>query len=198
MREYNFLRLWSAISLLFIASCTRVDDAQLKMETQGSTFHQILTSADQSKLLEESVKPLIWGDESVSHVPTISIDPEITFQPIDGFGFTLTGGSAMLLSQMSSLARANLLNEMFGRNEGEIGVNYLRLSVGASDLDPEVYSYNDLSTGETDVELTRFSLLHEQEYLLPVLKEILAITPRIKILGSPSFNARRGSKSIYS
>ena len=59
------------------------------------------------------------------------------------------------------------------------------MSIGASDLSDRVFSYNDLPAGETDPEMTRFSLDPDREDLIPVLKEILAINPSIKLLGSP-------------
>ncbi len=168
-------------SIVALIACAR-DEGEMTVEER---ITQILTSADGSRLLEESSSPIEWGDETTSQFPRITIDPSTMLQRMDGFGYTLTGGSAMLLSQMSAVARGKFLQELFGRGEGEIGVNYLRLSVGASDLDPEVYSYNDLTQGETDVELSAFSIAHEQTFLLPMLKEILAINPDIKILGSP-------------
>ena len=67
-----------------------------------------------------------------------------TYQTIDGFGYTLTGGSAMLYQPDGCGDQNNLLNELFGAGEGKIGVSYLRLSMGASDLDASVFSYNDL------------------------------------------------------
>jgi len=38
-------------------------------------------------------------------------------------------------------ARAALLNELFARAGNNIGVHYLRVSIGASDLDDHVVSY---------------------------------------------------------
>ncbi len=178
---FKIFLLAGIIGLTILSSCTAIE----KEPNTAPQVLQLLTSADQSRLLELSTMPLTWGDELISHIPTITIDTSLKYQTMDGFGYTLTGGSAMLFSQMSAPARARLLQELFGRDEGEIGVNYLRLSVGASDLDPEVYSYNDLPTGETDLELAQFSIEHERTNLLPVLKEILAINPTIKILGSP-------------
>jgi glucosylceramidase len=86
---------------------------------------------------------------------------------------------------MTQAARANLLNELFSTNGNNIGISYLRISIGASDLSDRVFSYDDLPEGETDPEMTGFSLDPEKEDLIPVLKEILAINPSIKILGSP-------------
>ena len=86
---------------------------------------------------------------------------------------------------MSAAARADLLQELFGTDNGEIGISYLRLSIGASDLDEAPFSYNDLPEEETDEKLEKFSLANDTVNLIPVLKEILEVAPEIKILGSP-------------
>lgn len=117
--------------------------------------------------------------------PTIIIDTTQTFQTIDGFGNCLTGGSAMVLNKMTQESRTALLKELFGTDGKNIGISYLRISIGASDLDDRVFSYNDLSAGDTDPQMLRFSLAPDRANLIPVLKEILAINPSIKILGSP-------------
>ena len=67
----------------------------------------------------------------------------------------------------------------------QLGVSYLRLTIGASDLNSFVYSYDDLPPGETDPELKKFDLGQDRQHVLPVLKEILAIAPGIKILALP-------------
>lgn len=120
-----------------------------------------------------------------SAVSVISIDTNRHFQIMDGFGYTLTGGSAILLRKMPAPGRAALLRELFGTEGTNIGVSYLRISIGASDLSDHVFSYNDLPEGEFDPEMKRFSLDPDRENLIPVLKEILAINPAIKIMGSP-------------
>ena len=64
-------------------------------------------------------------------------------------------------------------------------MSYLRVTIGASDMNERVYSYDDLAKGETDADLARFSLGPDRADVIPVLKQILAINPAIKILGSP-------------
>lgn len=61
----------------------------------------------------------------------------------------------------------------------------MRISVGSSDLDDHVFSYDDLPKGETDPQLKKFSILNDEGHLVPVLKQVLAINPKIKILASP-------------
>jgi glucosylceramidase len=143
-----------------------------------------LTNPDRSALFEKQSAPLSFG-KSPGQQPIIDVDETQDFQTIDGFGFTLTGGSAMLINRMSATARAALLQELFDTDSNNIGVSYLRLSIGASDLDDRVFSYDDLPAGQADPELEKFSLEPDRQQLIPVLKEILAINPAIKILGSP-------------
>lgn len=121
----------------------------------------------------------------VNQQPTITIDTAQVFQTIDGFGNCLTGGSATLLNKMDNSSRSQILKELFATDDANIGISYLRISIGASDLSDHVFSYNDLPSGQTDVEMTKFSLEAEKADLIPVLKEILAINPNIKIMGSP-------------
>jgi glucosylceramidase len=116
---------------------------------------------------------------------TIVINKDQTYQVMDGFGYSLTGGSALHLFNMSAAARNQILKELFETTDKNIGVSYLRISIGASDLDTKVFSYNDLPTGQTDPDMLQFSLAEDRQYLIPVLKEILAINPEIKIMGSP-------------
>jgi glucosylceramidase len=118
-------------------------------------------------------------------LPVLTVDANTAYQAVDGFGFTLTGGSAYLLNKMPSASRAALLKELFGRDENGIGISYMRISLGASDLSRSVFSYNDLPVGQTDPMLVQFSLAEDTIDLIPVLKEILAINPSIKLMASP-------------
>jgi glucosylceramidase len=116
---------------------------------------------------------------------TINIDTSQTYQTIDGFGYTLTGGSATLLYSLPADKRAVLLNELFAADSNFIGISYLRISIGASDMSESPYTYDDIASGQTDIPLAKFSLSSEMTSLIPLLKEIVAINPDIKILGSP-------------
>lgn len=143
-----------------------------------------LTKPDKSVLLQKQSAVLSFGTVSNS-VPTISVDSSVRYQQMDGFGYTLTGGSAYVINHMGAAEKAALLSELFGSGANDIGVSYLRISIGASDLNASVYSYDDMPAGQTDPTLANFSLSQDTVDLIPVLKQILTINPNIKILGSP-------------
>jgi glucosylceramidase len=144
-----------------------------------------LTTGDRSSLFHKIDQNLSFVEENTD-LPVIEVDTTQQFQTIDGFGFSLTGGSAYLIHQKLTAPKRNeLLREIFSAENSGIGVSYLRISIGASDLDAHAFSYNDLQTGKTDTDLSEFSQAEDQKYLVPVLKEILTINPDLKIMGSP-------------
>jgi len=143
-----------------------------------------LTKADRSVLFARQVSKLSFT-AGKNNLPTITVNDKETYQPIDGFGYALTGGSAQHIIKMSAPARTALLKELFATDGNNIGVSYIRLSMGASDLNEKVFSYNDLPEGETDLEQKKFDLGLDKFDVIPVMKEILAINPEIKIMGSP-------------
>lgn len=143
-----------------------------------------LTKADRSALLaEQSPAPAFSSAAPTGQV--IDVNSAKSYQTMDGFGFALTGGSAMLIHHMSADKRAALLHNLFTTEGDGIGVSYLRLSVGSSDMNAHVYSYDDLPEGQTDPNMEHFSLAPDEVDVIPVLKEILAINPKIQILASP-------------
>ena len=143
-----------------------------------------LTSPLDGVLFQQQNIPLNFV-KKVNQQQTIAVDAKETYQTIDGFGNCLTGGSAILLRRMDPGKRSALLKELFATDGNNIGISYLRISIGASDLSDRVFSYDDLPEGETDPDMTKFSIDPERVDLIPVLKEILEINPQIKLMGSP-------------
>ncbi|WP_084490477.1 glycoside hydrolase family 30 protein [Niabella ginsenosidivorans] len=181
-------RLWSlpaiGLALLFIQCNKKASPGKTNGPAEYDILHPDawITKADQSALLQ---KTDLSTAEVAGNSPVITIDTSRQYQTVDGFGYTLTGGSAVLINQLPAEKKQALLEELFGNNANAIGVSYLRLSVGASDLDSVTFSYNDLPAGETDVDQSKFSLAPDQSNLIPVLKRILAINPAIKIIAAP-------------
>jgi glucosylceramidase len=143
-----------------------------------------MTKDDQTVLLQKQNVSLSFGT-TANNFSTITVDTTQAFQSVDGFGYTLTGASAYLLNHLGTANRDALLKELFGNDNTSIGISYLRISIGSSDLNTAVFSYDDIPAGQTDTNLQHFNLAPDQTDLIPVLKLVLAINPNIKILGSP-------------
>jgi glucosylceramidase len=176
MKQNQLFRYLGSLFCLFLSMGA--------MAQQATPVSYWLTTADQSALLQEGKTN--WQTNAANNaIPIISIDEQQRFQTIDGFGYTLTGGSAQLLYQLPKAQRQALLQELFSTKGNGIGISYLRISVGASDLDATVFTYDDPPKGETDFALKHFSLGQNLQDLIPVLLEIIAIQPKIKILATP-------------
>lgn len=180
MVQYCLLMLLLATNL----GCSSTDSPNyLPPVTTVTDAKFYLTTPSKSSLME--LQTVGISQLSTNSNFTINVAPNTTFQTMDGFGFTLTGGSAQLIRNMSDSARNQLLQELFGTSDNSIKVSYLRISIGASDLDQTVFSYNDLPPGQTDVALNNFSIAPDLINLIPVLNQIKTINPNIKILASP-------------
>src|SRR6188472_636752 len=127
-----------------------------------------ITKGDRSALLQKQ-NNLSFTSASNTN-PTVEVDSTITYQTIDGFGYTLTGGSAYLINRLAAAQKTSLLQELFGSGENSNAISYLRISIGASDLSAEVFSYDDMPTGQTDVNLANFSLSKDTVDVTPLLK----------------------------
>lgn len=143
-----------------------------------------LTTGDETSLLKKQTTVISFGTAN-NGFPNIDVDSATSYQTIDGFGYTLTSGSAEVINRLAANTKADLLNELFGAGANSIGISYLRISIGASDLSSSVYSYDDMPTGQTDPDLLQFKLDPDKPDLIPLLKQILAINPAIKILATP-------------
>ncbi|MBK7308836.1 MAG: glucosylceramidase [Chitinophagaceae bacterium] len=151
--------------------------------TATNDVNMWLTKPDQSVLLQQQSGILSFVSTATNGYDVINVDSATAYQIIDGFGYTLTGGSAFQINHMDAASRAALLTELFSTSS--MGVSYLRVSIGASDLSATVFSYDDMPVGMTDPTLANFNLSLDTVDVIPVLQQILAINPNIKIMGSP-------------
>ncbi|HAX96694.1 MAG TPA: glucosylceramidase, partial [Prolixibacteraceae bacterium] len=110
---------------------------------------------------------------------TIRLEPGTRYQTMDGFGAAVTGSTCYNLMQMTPANRTKFLKETFSTTEG-MGQSYIRIAIGCSDFSLSEYTCCD-TPGIENFGLTS----EENDYVIPILKEILAINPDVKIMGSP-------------
>jgi glucosylceramidase len=110
----------------------------------------------------------------------IRLDPSLQFQEILGFGGAFTDAACYTFHQMPPSAREQLVHELF--HSSEMGLSVGRVPVGSSDYSAKLYSFDD---GEPDPDLTRFSIEHDREYILPVLRLARMANPDLFIFSSP-------------
>jgi glucosylceramidase len=189
----RFSKWFGGMVVLMVSACSCGKNSNPTSPTNPDTtttpvISQVafwLTNADKSQLLIKQNVALNFSSVALVQ-PAITVDTTTTYQTMDGFGYCLTGGSAQLIYALSQSQRQALEKELFTTDSNNIGVSYLRLTMGASDMSARVFSYDDnASPSQPDTTLANFTLSDDNLSLVPLLKEILAISPTIKLLATP-------------
>jgi glucosylceramidase len=158
----------------------RQDDAKRK---DAEAVQVVESSQELHETLQQ--KPALQFGSVRDSALTIRVDDAVRYQQIDGFGASLTDSSAWLLwHKLTESQRKEALEMLFSRTKG-IALSVLRQPMGASDFALRAYSYDDLPPGETDPQLKKFSIEHDREYILPLLRQALAMNPDLKIIATP-------------
>lgn len=159
----------------------------------AQTVSVYTTTPDFSQALSHGTN-LSFGSSGSGSV-TITINDGKTYQQMDGFGASFTDSSAWLMyNKLTSTQRAAAMQMLFDRNNG-IALGFLRQPMGSSDEAVTFYSYDDLCTqtttacstpnGTSDPTLAHFSIAHDEDYIIPVLQQAIALNPNIKIMANP-------------
>jgi glucosylceramidase len=163
------------IAVALCAVCTKTSAA--------APAEMWLTTADETQKLaaQPALSPggRAMGDEAVT------IDSTKHFQRMHGFGAAMTDASAELFSRLPEDNRRAIMAELFGRKNGGLGLSFTRLTVGASDFSRTHYSYDDTPGNAPDPQLKHFSVAPARQYVLPRVREALAINPELKVMISP-------------
>ena len=125
--------------------------------------------------------PLAWQPLGDLTADAIVIDPRTEKQEILGFGGAMTDATCWVLSQLSAEERAAILHDLFAPTE--MNFNVCRTCIGASDYSRNVYSFNE--SDEPDPTLAKFSIDHDKEYILPVLRDARKLNPDLFLFSSP-------------
>ncbi|MDQ0113794.1 discoidin domain-containing protein [Paenibacillus harenae] len=144
-----------------------------------------LTDVSGNKWLEQQNDVLFETNQTTNPL-AINVDENRKYQEVQGFGAGMTDSSAWLIwNKMSESQRTALMNGLFDSASG-IGLSLLRTPMGATDFNASGnYSYNDMPAGETDPTLAGFSIEHDEDYIIPALKEALSLNPSMKIMATP-------------
>jgi len=149
-----------------------------------------ITTGNQAKLLsreaDASFAPAMPAAAD-KNTAAIVIDPATRYQQMAGFGAAMTDASAWLIEKrMNPAQRTALMQELFGRNmPNGLGFSFTRLTIGASDFSRTHYSFDDMPAGQSDPQLSKFSLAPQHDTVLPAVKAALAINPQLKVMASP-------------
>jgi glucosylceramidase len=151
--------------------------------TAGTRAGVWLTTGDQKQLLQPQAS-VAFAADSASNPVTIDVDETKTYQTFDGFGATLTDSAAWLIwIRLSAQQRETLMHQLFDPKSG-LGLSFLRHPIGASDLALSNYTYDDVPAGQTDPQLSNFTIAHDLAYMIPVINEAHTLNSALQVIGT--------------
>jgi len=119
-----------------------------------------------------------------SQTADIIVDVQKKFQTMVGFGAAMTDSSAWLIqNKLNFLQRRALLRELYGAPPN-LGLNMMRLTIGASDFSLKPYTLDDVPFGQTDPQLQHFNIAPTVHDLIPTVRQVLSINPGLRIVAS--------------
>jgi O-glycosyl hydrolase len=150
----------------------------------GPTVSVVLTSDDRVQLM--APQPAVYFSTGNGGSNTVFVDESRQFQEIEGFGAAFTDSAAYLLSRVAPPAvRDSAMNDLFTRNGHGIGLSFMRIPMGASDIVRSVYSYDDLPAGQTDPTLAGFSVAHDRDDIIPLIVQARQLNLDLKLMANP-------------
>jgi len=124
--------------------------------------------------------PVNWRASAAVPENAITLDPATKYQEMLGFGAAFTDAACYTFNRLSAPARAELFHDLF--HPSELGLNVCRTCIGSSDYSIEVFSYDE---GVPDPQMQRFSIAHDQAYVLPMMREARKVNPDLFLFSSP-------------
>jgi glucosylceramidase len=117
----------------------------------------------------------------------ITVDENTRFQTFTGGGASFTDTAAWLMDGSGALSQATrdaTMRKLFSPTEG-IGLSFLRNPMGGSDLARFGYTYDDVPAGQTDPDLSEFSIAHDLQDVVPLTKQARELNPALTVMASP-------------
>lgn len=132
------------------------------------------------KLRYAAADPVTWRSSDSNGENALLLDPGTKFQEMLGFGAAFTDATCYTFNRLSPAVREEVFHDLF--HPSEIGLNVCRTCIGASDYSTEMFSYDE---GTPDPEMKRFSIAHDQAYVLPMLRQARKANPDLFLFSSP-------------
>jgi glucosylceramidase len=150
----------------------------------GPTVSVVLSTDDRATLM--AAQPAVSFTTTNAGSNKVIVDETQIYQPIEGFGAAFTDSAAYLLNEVApSSALPGAMSDLFTRNGSGIGLSFMRIPMGASDIARTQYSFDDQPPGQTDPTLADFSIAHDQADILPIVQQAKSLNPEMKLMANP-------------
>ena len=158
------------LALSVLAFSQQKNKIQSKIFSTKDRKVTVYTTADSTKLRLTPTDNLVFSASKQPLETEISVfvEPTKTFQSFMGIGGAITDASAEVYAKLSKDKQQEFMNAYYDKEKG-IGYSLLRTTIHSSDFSSGSYTY----IKEGDKELKTFSIDHDRQYRIPMLKEAI-------------------------
>ena len=180
-RRHRALTAAAALSVLTVTAAG-LSTAAPAGAADGPTAAVWVTTPDGTQKMAASAPATFMpgGSDAL----TVTVDPTRSYQRMRGFGASITDSSADVLFSLPKSKRDAVMADLFGPSGDRLSV--LRQPMGASDfVAGDFYTYDDVPAGETDYDLSEFSIAHDRAEILPLLRQAIRLNPDVTVVATP-------------
>ncbi len=143
----------------------------------------VFTSADSTNLRLSKTDELSFSElkQPLETQTCIFVNPNKKFQTFLGIGGAVTDAAAEVFAKLPTAKQQEFLAAYFSKSKG-IGYTLLRTNMHSCDFSSDSYTY----IVDGDKELTTFSVKHDEQFKIPLLKKAIeAIGKEATVFASP-------------
>lgn len=171
------------VALLAHSTTGAAREARMQNVPDSGSTVTIYTSAQGSdqRLSRSGTATLQPGHKLVESENSIFVDPAQRFQSVLGIGGAITDSSAEVFAKLDARRQAEFLKAYYDRDSG-IGYTLARTTIHSSDFSSASYTYIE----EGDKALATFSIDHDRQFRIPLIKQAIAAAGgKLTLFASP-------------
>lgn len=131
---------------------------------------QVFVTAKDTSLRLSQVGDVTFEDfgQPVETQVCVFVDPAKTFQTMVGIGGAITDASAEVFAKLPEAKQKEFLQAYYSLDKG-IGYSFGRTNIASCDFSSDTYNY----VGENDSLLNTFSVKHDEQFRIPLIKKAI-------------------------
>jgi len=179
----NKLFVFSNLFLLLSTAFVMAGNKPANQEATAGKKVVVYTTAENTELkltLTETVNFVPFG-QPLETQPCVFVDPAKTFQTFVGIGGAITDASAETFAKLPKDKQQEILQQYYDVSKG-IGYTLARTNIHSCDFSSGSYTY----VNDNDATLKSFSVAHDKEFRIPLIKQAIAAAGgKLTLFASP-------------
>ncbi len=161
-------------ALILMVATSSFSQSKIKIQPKPFSVKDktvlVYTSADSTNLRITNTDNLKFSvlKQPLETQTCIFVNPDKTFQTFLGIGGAITDASAEVFAKLPKDNQQEFLNAYYSKDKG-IGYSLIRTTIHSSDFSSGSYTY----IAEGDKELKTFSIDHDKQFKIPLIKKAI-------------------------